>query len=100
MTPAKCDVSGVPAALPEGVDVVAYRVVAEILAAGACTGVKVRFGPHRLGLDFALTGPAGAPGVAVRGEIGRIGGTVRVAAAGPGEEITVDLPLVPVPAGP
>ena len=60
--PAELDVSGVPVPLPKGVDVVAYRVVAEILAAAACTAVGVRFGEHRLFLDFALTGRAQAPG--------------------------------------
>ena len=98
--PAELDVSGVPVPLPKGVDVVAYRVVAEILAAAACTAVGVRFGEHRLFLDFALTGRAQAPGPAVRDDIGRVGGVVRAAQTSMGERITVELPLGLVPAGP
>ena len=99
-TPARLDVSGIPVPVPEGVDVVAYRAVAEILAAGACTAVGIRFGEHHLCLDFALTGRAEAAGAAVRDDIRRVGGAVRTAATGTGERITVELPLGLVPAGP
>ena len=99
-TLARLDVSGVPVPLPEGVDLVAYRVVAEVLAAGACTAVGIRFGERRLCLDFALTGRAEAPGAAVRDDIGRVGGAIHAAATGTGERITVELPLGLVAAGP
>jgi hypothetical protein len=85
--------------MPGGTDLVAYRVVEEMLVAdcsAACTGVGLRFGTDGVCLDFVLARPLDVwPQPATCDDIGRFGGTLQRAAAGAGERIIVTLPLQP-----
>jgi hypothetical protein len=93
-------VSGAPVPLPGGLDLLAYRIVEEVLAAAGETApsaaVSLRFSENNLCLDFVLSRPLvnwAHPGT--RAEVQQFGGSVRRADVGAGEQITVELPLAP-----
>ncbi len=94
------DVSGAPVPLPGGLDVLAYRIVEEVLAAAGemapSAAVSLRFSENNLCLDFVLARPLvnwAHPGT--RAKVQQFGGSVRRADVGAGEQITVELPLAP-----
>ena len=98
--PAELDVSGAPVPLPGGLDVLAYRIVEEVLAAAGemapSAAVSLRFSENNLCLDFVLARPLvnwAHPGT--RAKVQQFGGSVRRADVGAGEQITVELPLAP-----
>jgi len=98
--PAELDVSGAPVPLLGGLDVLAYRIVEEVLAAAGemapSAAVSLRFSENNLCLDFALARPLvnwAHPGT--RANVQQFGGSVRRADVGAGEQITVELPLAP-----
>jgi hypothetical protein len=96
--PAELDVSGAPVPLPGGLDVLAYRIVEEVLATAgdmaSSAAVSLRFSKNILCLDFVLARPlANWANPGTRAKIQRFGGSVRRADVGAGEHITVELPL-------
>jgi signal transduction histidine kinase len=98
--PAELDVSGAPVPLPGGLDLLAYRIVEEVLAAAGefapSAAVSLRFSEKNLCLDFVLARPLvnwAHPGT--RAKVQQFGGSVRRADVGAGEQITVELPLAP-----
>ncbi len=96
--PVELDVSGAPVPLLGGLDVLAYRIVEEVLAAAGemapSATVSLRFSEHNLCLDFVLGRPlVDWEHVDTRAKVQRFGGSVRRADLGPGEQITVELPL-------
>lgn len=98
--PAELDVSGAPVPLPGGLDVLAYRIVEEVLAAAGdmapSAAVSLRFSENNLCLDFVLARPlVNWAHLDTRAKVQRFGGSVRRADVGAGEHITVELPLAP-----
>jgi signal transduction histidine kinase len=108
-------VSGIPVPLLGGADVLAYRVLEEVLAAAdlaaadrggadrmaACRSVGLHFGRDRLAIQFALSRPLGGwERAAVHQQIQRLGGRTTRTAVGAGERITVELPVATALAGP
>jgi nitrate/nitrite-specific signal transduction histidine kinase len=96
--PSELDVSGAPVPLLGGLDVLAYRIVEDVLAAAGemapSAAVNLRFNEDNLRLDFVLTRPlVNWAHLDTRANVQRFGGTVRRANVGPGEQITVELPL-------
>jgi hypothetical protein len=90
-------VSGTPIPLLEGLDVLTYRIVEEVLTAAgetAPSAVSLRFSEHSLCLDFALARPlVNWAHLDTRSKIQRFGGSVRRAEVGAAEHIIVELPL-------
>ena len=96
-SPARLSVSGAPAPLRGGVDVMAYRIIEGMLGSARCPAVSLHFGDRSLGLNFMLAdGPSSWPDPTTRTEIERLGGSIRRAAAGSDEQVTVQLPLASV----
>jgi signal transduction histidine kinase len=96
--PTQLDVSGVPVPLLGGLDVLAYQIVEEVLAAAGemapCAVVRLRFSENELSLDFVLAQPlVNWAHLDTRAKVQRFGGRVRQADLGAGERITVELPL-------
>lgn len=102
--PTELDVSGAPVPLLGGLDILAYRVVEEVLAAAGemapSAAVSLRFSENSLCLDFVLARPLvnwAHPGT--RAKVQRFGGSTSRSVVGAGERITVELPIAPAMAG-
>jgi Histidine kinase len=98
--PTELDVSGAPVPLLGGLDVLAYQIVEEVLAAAGemapSAAVSLRFSENNLCLDFTLGRPlVNWAHPATRAKVQQFGGSVRRADVGAGEQITVELPLTP-----
>jgi signal transduction histidine kinase len=97
-TRTRLEVSGAPVPLLGGLDVLAYRIVEEVLAAAGemapSAAVSLRFCENNLCLDFVLARPlVGWARRDTRAKIQRSGGTIRQFYVAAGERITVELPL-------
>jgi signal transduction histidine kinase len=94
-SPARLSVSGVPAPLLGGVDVLTYRIIEGVLGAASCRAVGLHFDDRTLGVNFMLADRrTSLPDPTTRTEIERLGGSIHRAAVGPDEQVTVQLPLV------
>ena len=80
--PTELDVSGAPVPLLGGLDILAYRVVEEVLAAAGemapSAAVSLRFSENNLCLDFVLAGPlVNWAHLDTRAKVQRFGGSVQ-----------------------
>lgn len=96
--------SGAPVPLLGGLDILAYRIVEEVLAAAGemapSAAVSLRFSENNLCLDFVLARPlVNWAQLDTRAKVQRFGGSTSRADVGAGERITVELPLAPAMAG-
>ena len=102
--PTKLDVSGAPVPLLGGLDILAYRIVEEVLGAAGEMAP-----PPPSACDSARTTSAWIsswPGrsstgrhLDTRAKVQRFGGSISRTDMGTGERITVELPLAPAMAG-
>jgi hypothetical protein len=118
-------VSGIPVPLLGGADVLAYRVLEEVLATAdlatadrggadrggadrggaergaVCRSVGLHFGQDGLAIRFTLSLPLGGwERSGVHQQIQQLGGSTTRTAMGAGERITVELPVAKAMAGP
>ncbi len=97
-SPTELDVSGSPVPLLGGLDVLAYRIVEDVLAAAGdmapSVAVSLRFTEDYLGLEFVVAGSLvdWAPRD-TQAKVQRRGGRVRRERVGVREHIIVELPL-------